>query len=95
MTFFDVSFLEKNVKADVFKLKKHTYENVLKDNAVADAKVCLSRFQEKKKYEALCDELKAQKESEIEELQSNLSRLQAVSPHCLGRCVSGFKLQRF
>jgi len=36
-------------------------------------------MQERKKYETLCDELKSQKESEIEELQSNLSRLQAVS----------------
>jgi len=27
----------------------------------------------------MCEELKAQKESEIDELQSNLSRLQAVS----------------
>ena len=35
--------------------------------------------QEKDKYETLCEELRVQKESEIEELQSNLSRLQAVS----------------
>ena len=36
-------------------------------------------WQEKERYEALCEELKTEKESEIEELQSNLRRLQSVS----------------
>jgi len=41
--------------------------------------LCVDCCQEREKYETLRDELMTQKESEIEELQSNLSRLQAVS----------------